>query len=209
LKGWIRLGLEKGIITTSFPREKPEVLSPWATEPVRIYPGATECPTNAIDGDMVDRFRCIYCGRCSSSFAPTERLNVPEVKAKVKLFAKSMKLFVIDTGSCGGCNSEVQQLWNPIYDLSRLGVFFTNTPRHADALLVVGILAEGMEKPLLEAYSAIPDPKIVFAVGSCSVSGGILGKSVASVLDCKVLIPGCPPDPFSIIDAIQKSRGLE
>lgn len=207
MKGWIRRGLGKGIITTSFPYTEAETLSPWSTEPIRSRPGEVKCPVNAVSGDYVDRFKCIYCGNCYPQFAPSEKLNKPEVRTTEKLLRRSMKLYVIDTGSCGGCNSEVQQMWNAVYDLSRLGVFFTNTPRQADALMVVGVLSERMEKPLMEAYSAIPEPKIVFAVGSCAVSGNLLGRSVASVLDCHVLVPGCPPDPFSIIDAINESRG--
>ena len=209
MRGWVRRGIEKGSLTTRFPGDKPETVSPWVSELARVAPGNADCPTDAITGDTVNRFRCISCGRCSPFFAPSGNLNLPDTKVQYALFKRSMKLYLIDTGSCGGCNSEVQQLWNPVYDLSRLGIFFTNTPRHADALLVVGVLTEGMEKPLLDAYNAIPEPKLVFAVGACAASGGILGRSISSLLECQIIVPGCPPDPFAIIDAIQKSRGVE
>lgn len=194
-------------MTSSFPVGKPESVAPWSTIPVKASEGAVSCPTDAILNDAVIAERCISCGRCSDSFAPGMDVHTSVIKREERTFAKSFTVFMIDTGSCGACNLEVKSLTNPIYDMHRLGIFFTSTPRHADALLVVGVLSEKMRDPLRRAYEAMPDPKLVIAVGACALSGGILGSSIREMLDADVLVPGCPPSPFTILDALSRSRG--
>ena len=98
-------------------------------------------------------------------------------------------------------NSELQALNNPFYNLHRLGIFFTASPRFADLLLVTGPVTHAMREPLKTAYEAMADPRWVMAVGTCAVSGGISGGNYASgtglegVLPVDVYLPGCPPNP--------------
>lgn len=206
MKNWAVRGLSRRRMTTAFPRGEPESVAPWSTIPVKVREGTVLCPADAIHDNSVIAEKCISCGRCSDAFAPGGNVRTVLVRRADGVFRKSFNIFIIDTGSCGACNLEVKALTNPIYDMHRLGIFFTSTPRHADALLVVGVMSENMKEPLKKAYEAMPYPKLVFAVGACAVSGGILGKSIEETLNADVIVPGCPPSPFTILDALLKSR---
>lgn len=104
--------------------------------------------------------------------------------------------------------SELQALNNPFYNLHRLGIFFTPSPRFADLLLVTGPLTHAMREPLRVTYDAMPQPRWVMAVGTCAVSGGISGGGYAcgtgleDVLPVDVYLPGCPPNPAAMIEAL-------
>jgi Ni,Fe-hydrogenase III small subunit/ferredoxin len=136
-------------------------------------------------------------------------------------FRRSLHIRHVDAGSCNGCESELQALNNPFYNLHRLGIFFTPSPRFADLLLVTGPVTYAMQGPLRRAYEAMPEPRWVMAVGTCAVSGGIAGGGYAcgngleGVLPVDLYLPGCPPNPAAIIEALllfldrvpQKVRG--
>ena len=114
----------------------------------------------------------------------------------------------VDAGSCNGCELEIHALGNPYYNLEGLGMKFVASPRHADLLLVTGPVARNMEQALLRTYAAVPEPRLVVAVGDCGCTGGIFGESYASrgrvsnVLPVDVAVPGCPPQPAAILQAI-------
>jgi Ni,Fe-hydrogenase III small subunit len=207
MKSWILTGLRKGVVTTHFPDGDAESVSAWSTRPVRQKEGNVDCPTDAIETDNVNMAKCISCGRCSPQFKPEGDVRIAMPGGSDRTFRRSFHLYLIDTGSCGACNTEVHALSNPVYDLNRLGIFFTNTPRHADALLVVGVLAERMHDVLIAAYDAMPEPRLVIAAGACAISGGIIGRPITDAIQADVLVPGCPPNPFTILDALIKARG--
>jgi Ni,Fe-hydrogenase III small subunit len=207
LKNWFVYGIKKGVVTTKYPSGKAEDVAAWSTKPVRVSGGQVDCPTSAICGGDVNMAKCICCGRCSDSFAPNDVVELAEVRMNNSSFKRSFHIYILDAGSCGACNLEVQALGNPLYDLNRLGIFFTNTPRHADALLVVGVVADAMRDVLVETYEAIPEPKLVFAVGSCASSGTLFGLSVTKVLKTDIIVPGCPPNPYTILDALIRAKG--
>lgn len=125
-----------------------------------------------------------------------------------KLLRRSLAIREVDAGSCNGCELEIVALNNPIYDLERFGIQFVASPRHADMLLVTGPVTRNMELALLKTYQAMPEPRIVVAVGACGISGGIFGKNYASlggvdnVLPVDVYIPGCPPRPQALLHGI-------
>ena len=125
-----------------------------------------------------------------------------------RLFGRSMKLRHVDWGSCNGCESELQALLNPFYDLQRFGLDFVASPRHADALIVTGPPALHLEEALRLTDEATPRPRLVVAVGDCACSGGFCAGSFAvrrgvhEVIPVDVRIPGCPPRPQDI------TRGL-
>lgn len=114
----------------------------------------------------------------------------------------------VDAGSCNGCELEIHALSNPIYNLEGLGIRFVASPRHADMLLVTGPVSKHMEVALRRTYAAMPDPKLVVALGDCGCTGGIFGESYASrgrvsnVIPVDVAIPGCPPSPTRILQGI-------
>ena len=125
-----------------------------------------------------------------------------------RLFGRSLKIREVDTGSCNACEWEITALTNPIYDISRFGIDFVASPRHADMLLVTGPVTRQMETALRKTYEAVPNPKLVVAVGECACGGGICQKSYASagglegILPVDAFIPGCPPAPIALIQGI-------
>lgn len=193
----------------------------------------TLAPPGSAEHVKVDYGRCVACQMCTEScptgaFAPSgdwafgvrhrEDLvwaraaasedGVALKRAIRRVFGRSLHVRHVDAGSCNGCESELQALNNPYYNLHRLGVFFTPSPRFADLLLVTGPVTYAMRAPLDEAYGAMPEPRFVMAVGTCAVSGGTNGGGYAcgngldGVLPVDVYLPGCPPNPPAIIHAL-------
>jgi len=119
----------------------------------------------------------------------------------------------VDAGSCNGCDLEIHALNNAYYNIEGMGVRFVASPRHADMLLVTGPVSRHMEVALRRTYDAVPEPKLVIAVGDCGCGGGIFchasgGESYAScgkvsnVIPVDVAVPGCPPTPIMLLQAI-------
>lgn len=138
-----------------------------------------------------------------------------ELKAKaMKVLGRSLAVREVDAGSCNACEVEVNALSNPVYDIERLGVHIVASPRHADLLLVTGPVTRNMEFPLIKTYKAMPEPRIVAAMGVCAISGGMFKgsycchKGVAEVLPVDVYIPGCPPRPQAIIQGIMEALNM-
>lgn len=142
---------------------------------------------------------------------PDEALRTTAQRLQETMLARLGRALVIrqiDAGSCNGCELEIHALNNPYYNVEALGIKFTASPRHADLLLVTGPVAKNMEIAVRRAYDATPDPKLVVAVGDCGCHGGIFGESYASrgrvsnLIPVDVAVPGCPPAPLAILQAI-------
>jgi len=122
-----------------------------------------------------------------------------------KAFGRSLSVREVDAGSCNGCEVEVNSLTNAVYDIECFGLHIVASPRHADCLLVTGPVTRNMEHALVQTYRAVPDPKVVLALGACACSGGVFrdcyatANGVDTVLPVDVYIPGCPPRPQAII----------
>jgi Ni,Fe-hydrogenase III small subunit len=114
----------------------------------------------------------------------------------------------VDAGSCNGCELEIQALTNPYYNLEGVGIKFVASPRHADLLLVTGPVSVNMEEALKRTYQAMPEPKLVIAVGDCGACGGVFGSSyasrgrVANVIPVNNTVEGCPPSPSAMLGCI-------
>lgn len=125
-----------------------------------------------------------------------------------RLFGRALCIRHVDAGSCNGCELEIHALSNPYYNLEGQGIKFVASPRHADALLVTGPVTRNMAEALQRTYTAMPEPKLVIAIGDCGACGGIFGENyaclggVAKVLPVNVTVPGCPPTPTAILQGI-------
>jgi Ni,Fe-hydrogenase III small subunit len=124
------------------------------------------------------------------------------------VLGRALTIRHVDAGSCNGCELEIHALNNPIYNIEGLGIRFAASPRHADLLLVTGPVSRHMVTALQRTYESTPDPKLVVAVGDCGCSGGIFGNSyatvgpVSAVIPVDVAVPGCPPHPERLLQAI-------
>jgi Ni,Fe-hydrogenase III small subunit len=137
------------------------------------------------------------------------RARGSEIQSEIlKIVGRALVIRQVDAGSCNGCELEIHALNNPYYNLEGLGIRFAASPRHADMLLVTGPVARNMERALRIAYDAMPEPKLVVALGECACTGGIFGESyascgkVANVIPVDVTVPGCPPRPIEILRGI-------
>jgi Ni,Fe-hydrogenase III small subunit len=130
-----------------------------------------------------------------------------------RTLGRSLQLRHLDSGSCNACDWELTALLNPVYDVRRLGIDFVASPRHADGVIVTGPVTRNLEVAVRRTWEAVPDPRVVIAVGACASSGGIAGRSYASaggvgeVLPIDVFIPGCPPRPEAILYGILVAVG--
>ena len=195
------------------------------------------CPTGALSyaaetGVRLDYGRCIACqlcvetcpagalqSSCDWAFATRDRQNLirgatPALaeqgteKRVDRSLRKSLHIRHIDAGSCNGCESELAALDSPFYNLHRLGIFFTPSPRFADLLLITGPVTRPMREPLLAAYAAMPEPRLVMATGTCAVSGAPVdsgyagGPGLDGLVPVDIWLPGCPPNPAALIHAL-------
>ena len=123
-------------------------------------------------------------------------------------FPRSLWVFHANVGGCNGCDIEVLDALTPRYDVERLGMRLVGSPRHADVLLVCGPVTRPMLAPLRRLYEAVPDPKIVVAIGACAVGGGpwfdtynVVG-GVDRVVPVDLYVPGCPARPEAILHGV-------
>lgn len=125
-----------------------------------------------------------------------------------RLFGRSLKLRQVSAGGCNACEADTNVLGTIGWDLGRFGIQFVASPRHADGLLITGPVTKNMELALKKTYAAVPGPKIVIAVGACTIAGGpFVGhaehcQGAAGVVPVDLFIPGCPPHPLTILDGM-------
>lgn len=239
MSNWIARGLRRGILTTPYPN-RPETMPEQYRGRVLLAAdapaGALEraagaCLSRAIEldeGARVNVARCFQCGECARVAPEAARFTNDfelalvagdpddvrrRLRDRVRALGRSIMIRHVDAGSDASCDQEVQALFNPFYDVNRLGVFLTPTPRHADVLLVTGVVTRAMAEPLRATYDAMPEPRLVLAVGSAAASGSIFTGSadvvgpVDRVVPVDVIVPGAPPGPLSIIHGLWVALG--
>lgn len=218
---------QDGVI--GMPRLHAERCAPDCAECVDICPSGA-LSLNHENAATLDYGRCIACQLCVES-CPEDALELThdwafgtrdrdalrggasareaDVRNRIEgAFGRSLHVRHVDAGSCNGCESEIQALNNPFYNLHRLGVFFTPSPRFADLLLVTGPVTRAMRRPLQATYAAMPEPRWVMAAGTCATGGGVSGGgyachgSLEEIMPVDLWLPGCPPNPAAFIDAL-------
>ena len=202
---------------------------------------AEVCPAEALafpgKGPALDLGRCLFCGDCQDACTPgslkfTQGFALAAqaredlvyrggdialagaLKGRLRrLLGRSLKLRQVSAGGCNGCEADINVLSTPAFDWARFGIQVVASPRHADGLLVTGPVTANMRQALLETYRAVPEPKIVVAVGACAISGGPFrglsesGEGVSALLPVDGFIPGCPPHPWTILDGLLRLMG--
>lgn len=193
----------------------------------------TACPGQAIhvdgEGAHVDDKACLFCGRCVSLCpqglleqtgkydlaslggvfaAPSPSDAARKIRAAL---GRSLHIRHVDIGSCNACDFEMSHMCNPIYDIQQYGLDFVPSPRHADLLMVTGVVTRNSLQALRMTYEAAPTPKLVMAVGACACSGKAFGEGYAvcgavdSVVPVDIYVPGCPPRPQAIVEGVMKA----
>ena len=162
---------------------------------------------------LLKRLKSRLATKPLSEFAtPGAAPSTVEISSSMKC---SLHIREVDCGSCNACEMEIAALAQPTYDVERLGVHFTASPRHADVLMVTGPVSRNMKLALQKTYNATPSPKIVIAVGDCAKDGGVFKDSYAivggidKVIPVDVHIPGCPPTPkemMAVLMQLQKKK---
>ncbi len=192
------------------------------------------CPQDAIDGSrkLIDLGKCVFCGDCEriskgefiiftqdfeiSVFKKEHLLTDGELPDLAnhskqhfkKLFGRSLQLRQVSAAGCNACEADLNVLSTPFFDLARFGINFVASPRHADGILVTGPVSRNMKTALLQTYEATPTPKVVIAVGSCTLTGGPfrgsseITEGLDTILPVDLFIPGCPPHPLTNLHAL-------
>ncbi|MFH1076392.1 MAG: hydrogenase [Pseudomonadota bacterium] len=198
------------------------------------------CPTGAILSEKmtIDLGKCLFCGKCAeaclhggitftseyrmatrkqedllistmSSYLLAEALE----KKLHRLFKRSLRLRQVSAGGCNACEADSNVLTTIGWDISRFGIQFVASPRHADGLLITGPVTQNMRLALEKTYLAVPHPKVVIAVGSCAISGGPYidhpetNNGATGIVPVDLFIPGCPPHPLTILDGLLRFLG--
>ena len=143
----------------------------------------------------------------------TEHLPPPPGRAGRPPFPGSVQLRHVDAGSCNGCEIEIASAFSPVYDAERFGARLTASPRHADGVLVTGVVTRNMATALAETIEAVPEPRVVVACGDCALgrsvfSGGYgVDPTSTAMPEPDLAIPGCPPGPAEITQALRTLTG--
>jgi Ni,Fe-hydrogenase III small subunit/NAD-dependent dihydropyrimidine dehydrogenase PreA subunit len=189
------------------------------------------------EGLKIDLGRCLFCNKClracpdgAISFTKEHRLAARTRRDLIlkgfslkliesldkesrRLFGRSLKLREVSAGGCNACEADTNVLSTVAWDLGRFGVQFVASPRHADGLFITGPVSRNMRLALEKTYEAVPAPKLVIVAGACAISGGPyvdhpeVCNGADPVLPVDLYIPGCPPHPLTILDAILRLLG--
>ena len=217
-----------------FPRYRGRPIVQKEASPEIIEACSAACPQDAIlvAEKKIDMGRCIFCGTCEriskqefvkftgdfeiSTAQKADLITDGDLPALAehskqhfkKLFGRSLQLRQVSAAGCNSCEADLNVLATPFFDLARFGINFVASPRHSDGIVVTGPVSRNMKTALLQTYEAVPDPKVVIAVGSCTITGGPfvgspeITEGLDTILPVDLFIPGCPPHPLTNLHAL-------
>ncbi len=217
-----------------FPRYRGRPVLQKEALPEIIQSCADACPQDAIlvDQKKIDMGLCVFCGTCEriskgtfvkftgdfeiSTAQKADLITDGDLPALAehskqhfkKLFGRSLQLRQVSAAGCNACEADLNVLATPFFDLARFGINFVASPRHSDGIVVTGPVSRNMKTALLQTYEAVPDPKVVIAVGSCTITGGPfkgsceITEGLDTILPVDLFIPGCPPHPLTNLHAL-------
>jgi Ni,Fe-hydrogenase III small subunit/NAD-dependent dihydropyrimidine dehydrogenase PreA subunit len=198
------------------------------------------CPSGAIGlegGLSLDLGRCLFCTHCAAAcprgavrFSGDFRMAASRREdlvlrgqpyalaqalepARLRLFARSLRLRQVSAGGCAACELDTNVLGTLVFDLGRFGIQFVASPRHADGVLVTGPVTENMRLGLEKTWAAAPEPRVGIAVGACAISGGLYADRAethdgcAGFIPVDLYVPGCAPHPWTILDGLLRLLG--
>ncbi len=198
---------------------------------------AAFCPVGAISTEplSIDIGKCVFCGECAFAFPEKisftsdhmistnirERLVIKEgdelpvktdrdfVRKEIKrICGRSLKLREISAAGDNSAEWEMTASGNVQFDMSRFGIEFVASPKHADGIVITGPISENMAEAVNLCYEATADPQIIILAGTDAISGGIFKDSSALKREfierhkIDLYIPGNPPHPLTIINGL-------
>ncbi len=235
-QGYRTMEFPEGVKLPEKFRGKP-FLAAGSTCPENCQSCIEACPTQALiqEGKLkIDLGKCLFCPDCQEACPQnyiqyardfslsarkredlilemdTETLKKAQSldKEMKRVLGRSLRLRQVSAGGCNACEADSNVLGTIGWDMGRFGIQFVASPRHADGILLTGPVTQNMKLALLKTYEAIPEPKLVIAVGTCAISGGLFQthpetcSGVEGILPVDLYIPGCPPHPSSILEGL-------
>jgi Ni,Fe-hydrogenase III small subunit len=131
-----------------------------------------------------------------------------------KMFSRSLWVYHCNSGACNGCDIEILNVLTPFYDIERFGMKLVTSPRHGDVMLISGAVTRPTLPLVKRAYEAMPKPKLVFGIGSCTIGGNMwfdcynVCGGAEKAVPVNYFVPGCPPRPEAIIYGVALALGL-
>lgn len=208
-------------------------------ECVAVCPTEAIAPA-AGNGITLDLGRCLFCAECVAACPHGAILQTGDHRMAVRrredlilggpgreevrlaaaldekarqLFGRSLRLRQVSAGGNGAEEADLNVLGTIGWDISRFGIQFVASPRHADGLVITGPVSKNMELALRKTWEAVPAPKIVIAVGACAISGGPfrghaqVNNGADTIVPVDLYIPGWPPHPLTILDGLLRLLG--
>ncbi len=180
-----------------------------------------KAPSSGVDlmtvPPSIDAVRDLRAASCGPVGAPTVTSELSENIILTSLddlhnWARLSSLWPLLYGTAC-CFIEFAALIGSRFDFDRFGLVPRSSPRQADLLIVAGTVTMKMAPALVRLYEQMPEPKYVIAMGACTITGGMFSadsttavRGVDKLIPVDLYLPGCPPRPEAIFDAVIKLR---